>query len=185
LLLGTGPDAVEQFLSPYGHNGLIAGTSGSGKSTFTTAFLERLQEAQYQYVIIDPEGDYSSLEGAVVLGLPERAPLLEEVLALGDAPEQTVAEFCVALGRLTPRLQATVLEKGEALAWRVDGQADPFVLKGREPKAERRHLLDAALLRFPGVCHPYSPFPAGLARGIVELHQARTMATQGRLLDNR
>ena len=80
ILLGTGPDGAEQRLAPYGRNVLVAGTSGSGKSTFTTAFLEGLCEHHYQYVVIDPEGDYANMEGAVVLGLPERAPLLDEVL---------------------------------------------------------------------------------------------------------
>src|SRR5438067_2071422 len=80
ILFGTAPDGTEQRLAPYGHNVLVAGTSGSGKSTFTTAFLEGLCEHHYQYVVIDPEGDYANMEEAVVLGLPERAPLLDEVL---------------------------------------------------------------------------------------------------------
>jgi HAD superfamily hydrolase (TIGR01484 family) len=236
LSLGTGPHGTEQFLQPFGQNVLIAGTSGSGKSTFTTAFLERLIETQYQYVIIDPEGDYSTLEGGVVLGSPERAPLLEEVLdvidkaarsaavnllgiplperpaffdrllprlldlrvrtgrphwlivdethhlmpkawspsdettprkpqnlvlitvhpgsvapavlktvdlmlAFGDSPEQTIADFCETLGRPAPAVKSTVLEQGEALAWWVSDGQMPFVLRGRTPEAERRRHL--------------------------------------------
>jgi HAD superfamily hydrolase (TIGR01484 family) len=236
LALGTGPGSTELLLPPFGHNLLIAGTSGSGKSKFTTAFLERLLEAQYHYVIIDPEGDYSALEGAVVLGSPERAPLLEEVLdvldkamhsavvnllglpleerpaffdrllprlldlrvrtgrphwliideahhlmpkawspsdetaprkphnlvmitvhpgsvapavletvdlmlAFGESPERTIAEFCDTLGRPSPRMPATTLAKDEALTWWVGAKDGPFVLKGRPPETERRRHL--------------------------------------------
>jgi hypothetical protein len=36
--------------------------------------------AGYQFVVVDPEGDYTELEFAVALGSPVRAPLVEEVL---------------------------------------------------------------------------------------------------------
>jgi hypothetical protein len=69
---------------------LLAGTSGSGKSTFATAFLERLSLARRQFCIIDPEGDYPSLEGAVVLGDKKSAPRVEEALAVLARPGQNV-----------------------------------------------------------------------------------------------
>ena len=75
ILLGTREDEQEVRLKPYGMNVLVAGTSGSGKSTFATGFLERLIEHGYQFCIIDPEGDYQNFEGAVVLGDTKRAPL--------------------------------------------------------------------------------------------------------------
>jgi hydroxymethylpyrimidine pyrophosphatase-like HAD family hydrolase len=115
LLLGkrVGDDA-EQRLEPYGINVLVAGTSGSGKSTLTTGLLERLAEGDYQFVILDPEGDYSTLEGAVVLGGPQRAPLGEEVLDLLKAPGHNVVVNLLGLAlehrppffdSLLPRLQ--------------------------------------------------------------------------------
>jgi hypothetical protein len=63
------------------------------------------------------------------------------MLALGDSPERTIAEFCEALGRPAPRMRPTTLDKGEALAWRVDEKAGPIVLKGRAPETERRRHL--------------------------------------------
>ena len=69
---GTRDDGSEQGIDCYGLNVLVAGTSGSGKSTITTGILERLAEQGYQFVVVDPEGDYSTLEGAVVLGDPTR-----------------------------------------------------------------------------------------------------------------
>jgi HAD superfamily hydrolase (TIGR01484 family) len=79
ILLGTA-DGKEVKIPPYSTNAIVCGTSGSGKSTLTTGLLERLAEANYQFCILDPEGDYTSLEFAVVLGAPTRAPLVSEVM---------------------------------------------------------------------------------------------------------
>ena len=67
-------------LDPYATNAIICGTLGSGKSTVTTGLLERLSDAGYQFCILDPEGDYSNIDFAVVLGAPNRAPLVTEVM---------------------------------------------------------------------------------------------------------
>src|SRR5262249_22793459 len=67
------------------------------------------------FVIIDPEGDYATLEGAAVLGDPTRAPLIDEVLDLLKAPGQSVVVNLLGLSldhrpgffdALLPRLQA-------------------------------------------------------------------------------
>ena len=52
----------------------MAGVSGGGKSTLVTGILERLTESGFQFCVIDPEGDYSELEGAVVLGDARQQP---------------------------------------------------------------------------------------------------------------
>jgi hydroxymethylpyrimidine pyrophosphatase-like HAD family hydrolase len=78
--LGRRDDDSEYSIACYGQNVLVAGTSGSGKSTITTGILERLAEQGYQFVVVDPEGDYSALEGAVVLGDPQHAPTIEGAL---------------------------------------------------------------------------------------------------------
>jgi HAD superfamily hydrolase (TIGR01484 family) len=79
LVVGTREDGEEIRIKPYGTNVLVAGTSGSGKSTFATGFLERLIEHEYQFCIIDPEGDYQNFDGAMVLGEVIQAPLVDEV----------------------------------------------------------------------------------------------------------
>jgi hydroxymethylpyrimidine pyrophosphatase-like HAD family hydrolase len=86
VLLGHRDDGSEQAIECYGLNVLVAGTSGSGKSTITTGILERLAEQGYQFVVVDPEGDYSTLEGAVVLGDPQQAPTVEGALDLLEKP---------------------------------------------------------------------------------------------------
>jgi hypothetical protein len=78
--LGKQDDGTTAAIDPDAAGVLVTGTSGSGKSTLTTGLLERLAAAGYQFVIIDPEGDYTDLEFAVALGSPDRAPLVEEVL---------------------------------------------------------------------------------------------------------
>lgn len=112
--LGTSDQGKDERIEPYGVNVLIAGTSGSGKSTLTTALLEHLAEIGYQFVVIDPEGDYSHLEGAVVLGDPQRAPTLDEVLDLLGPPRQNLVANLLGIAleqrpaffqSLIPRLQ--------------------------------------------------------------------------------
>ena len=113
LLLGT-ENGKEVYLQAQGHNLLICGTSGSGKSTIATALLERLSDEAYQFCIIDPEGDYENFEQAVVLGHNKRAPSIEEVLDLIDKPGENVVVNLVGLAltdrppffaALLPRLQ--------------------------------------------------------------------------------
>jgi HAD superfamily hydrolase (TIGR01484 family) len=88
LEVGVRPEGEIVRIPAYETNVLVAGTSGSGKSTFATSVLERLMESKRQFCIIDPEGDYPALEGAVVLGDRKRAPAPEEVLDLLAKPER-------------------------------------------------------------------------------------------------
>nr|WP_055038733.1 HAD hydrolase family protein [Blastochloris viridis] len=67
----------------FAHGGvLIAGASGHGKSTLVTAILEKLAAQGFQTCVLDPEGDYETLQDAVVLGDASRAPVADEVLDL-------------------------------------------------------------------------------------------------------
>lgn len=86
LLVGTNSDGTEVSLPPYGRNVLIAGPSGSGKSTLTAGLVERLTEKAYQVCMVDPEGDYVTLEGVVSLGTQQRAPSVNEALSILEDP---------------------------------------------------------------------------------------------------
>jgi HAD superfamily hydrolase (TIGR01484 family) len=90
IALGNRNDGKDIFIPPYGASVLLAGTSGGGKSTLATGILERLAEQGYQFCIIDPEGDYESFEGAVVLGDGNQEPNLSEVMALLSKPQQNI-----------------------------------------------------------------------------------------------
>lgn len=77
----------EWRIEPYGTNILLSGTSGSGKSTFATGFIERVSDNGYQYCVIDPEGDYENL-GPVVCGRPDQPPAIEQVIRLLEDPAE-------------------------------------------------------------------------------------------------
>jgi hypothetical protein len=236
ILLGHKEANQEVCLPPQGVNLLVAGTSGSGKSTFATGFLERLGEQGYQFCIIDPEGDYEGFEDAVVLGDAKRAPLVKEatevladpeqhcvvnllgvglgdrpryfeglfaallelrlrtgrphwilidethhllpaawapaplavpgrvqglmlvtvhpdhvaravldtvdlIVAIGEAPGETLRTFSTTLGEPPPPVVESRLEPGQAIAWWRRPPAAPFAFRGAPPRAERkRHI---------------------------------------------
>ncbi len=97
LNVGVTEDQREVHLSPYGTSLLLCGSSGAGKTTFTAAILESLQEKNYQYCLIDPEGDYLDLEGLLVLGDTRQPPLLPEIIQAMESPEQNVAICLLAI----------------------------------------------------------------------------------------
>lgn len=86
-LIGTTEDDKEVLVMP-SENILLTGTSGAGKTTFASAFLEKLEEQEYQYCIIDPEGDYEAFENAIMLGSAKREPTVEEILHVLEVPGQ-------------------------------------------------------------------------------------------------
>src|SRR4029077_16535881 len=100
-------------LHPFSGNLLIAGTSDDGKSTIATGLLERLAEGGFQFCVIDPEGEYAGLEGAVTVGDAKTPPSLREVVELLEEAERSVvvdltgidlAERPLAFADLLPEL---------------------------------------------------------------------------------
>lgn len=77
-------------ICPYRSGILLSGVSGAGKSTFTLAIMESLVNKGYQFCLLDPEGDYLELPGAVVVGSETVLPTLEEIIELLKNPEQNV-----------------------------------------------------------------------------------------------
>jgi HAD superfamily hydrolase (TIGR01484 family) len=65
ILLGTRDGDEPVSIAPYRGNLLFAGPSGSGKSSAAAGVLERLAEQEYQFCLIDPEGDYEDFMGAL------------------------------------------------------------------------------------------------------------------------
>ena len=69
---------------------LFAGPSGSGKSTAATGVLEAVAEDEYQFCLVDPEGDYEDFMGAVQFGSPRSAPEVNQVRNALEDPKQNV-----------------------------------------------------------------------------------------------
>jgi hypothetical protein len=97
ILLGQESEA-QVLLRPYGAVILIAGSSGSGKSTFVAALLEQLAESQYQSCLIDPEGDYDRLHGIVAFGDEKHAPARDQIAQALQKPDTQVAVNLLGLG---------------------------------------------------------------------------------------
>lgn len=99
LLLGKQADGKEVRVTSYGSKMLVTGSSGSGKSTFVSAFLEQLFENGYQACILDPDGDFLDFKQVVMSGDSHRPPGIESVMQALDQPQENVIVNLVALSR--------------------------------------------------------------------------------------
>jgi hypothetical protein len=169
LLLGTDEAGGEVRLPPFGPGVLVAGPSGSGKSTTTTSLMERLADARYQFCIIDPEGDYDSLDFAVTLGGPQGGPSVEEVLqVLESSPEQNVVVNMIGMRladrpgfflKLIPQLQEMRSRTGRP-HWLIVDETHHLLPASWEPG----NAVPADLRNVVGITvHPDQIHPAMLA----------------------
>lgn len=97
LELGILEDGAPFCIRPYRSGILLAGASGSGKTTFTISITESLVARGYQFCLIDPEGDYLQLPGAVVIGDEHIMPSMEEIRDLLRDPEQNLVICALAV----------------------------------------------------------------------------------------
>jgi len=93
LLLGHTEDGREFWLAAKGRNVLIAGDTKSGKSWIAGLLSEQLILHGYCVCVIDPEGDYRSLEalpGVTVLGGEDPPPSPRDVIRALRYPDRSV-----------------------------------------------------------------------------------------------
>ena len=93
LSLGTAEDGRELTLAVRGLNTLIAGDPRSGKSWVTGLMCEQLILQGYSVCVIDPEGDYRTLEtlpGVVVFGGEDPPPELPDLARVLRHPDMSV-----------------------------------------------------------------------------------------------
>jgi HAD superfamily hydrolase (TIGR01484 family) len=95
-VLGERADKTPLRLSPF-ETVLITGSSGGGKSTIVTGLLEQMHESVLQFCVVDPEGDYTELRDAVVMGDAKQEPQLSEAMDLLSKPEVNVVVNLVAI----------------------------------------------------------------------------------------
>ena len=138
IALGAAADGQALSLDPHATRLLIAGTSGSGKSTVAKGLIERISERGYSFCIVDPEGDYENLPGAVTLGTPERAPSADEAMQLLEKRENAVVNLVGLPMDDRPAFFLALLPRIMALRTRT-GQPHWLIFD------EAHHLLPAAL----------------------------------------
>ncbi len=93
LLLGHTEDGREFWLAAKGRNVLIAGDTKSGKSWIAGLLCEQLILHGYCVCVIDPEGDYRSLEtlpGVTILGGEDPPPSPRDVTRALRYPDRSV-----------------------------------------------------------------------------------------------
>jgi HAD superfamily hydrolase (TIGR01484 family) len=115
LPIGRRVDGSLLTVPPYGVNLLIAGPSGTGKSTVAAGIVERLANLGYQLCVVDPEGDYGTLPDIISMGHQNHPISVNEVLAMLEDPQITLnanllgiplADRPAFFGQLFPSLQA-------------------------------------------------------------------------------
>ena len=82
VVLGFDESGEEIMLHPLDFNALVIGNSSGKKPTLATGLLERLTAQGYNFCVIDTQGDYEGLGGALTLGTSTQVPTLEETQQL-------------------------------------------------------------------------------------------------------
>ena len=96
VLLAAAPAGGQQNapgldLVPVRQSLLLTGDSGGGKTTLTTGLLERLAAGDFQFLVMDPEGDYEGMGEAVAIVNAQNPPRTEEVLEVLRKTSTSVA----------------------------------------------------------------------------------------------
>jgi hydroxymethylpyrimidine pyrophosphatase-like HAD family hydrolase len=117
---------------------LITGLSGSGKSTVAKTWLAHAREAHYSFCVIDPEGDYLDLPGAVVIGTHDHPAELDEVLRALESRHNVVVNLLGIRLDDRPALLAALMPRLSDLRQRT-GRPHVLVID------EAHHMLGAEL----------------------------------------
>jgi hydroxymethylpyrimidine pyrophosphatase-like HAD family hydrolase len=180
LLLGIAEDGHVLSLAVRGRNALIAGDPRSGKSWVTGLACEQLILQGYSVCVIDPEGDYRTLEslpGVVVFGgddpppeLPDlarvlRHPDMSVVIDLSHVPYQEKVSY---LKSLLPMLAA--IRRATGLPHRIVIDEAHYFL--HEPNV--RELLDLTLGAYTLVTYRLSDLHPDLRKAIEAVIVKRT-----------
>jgi HAD superfamily hydrolase (TIGR01484 family) len=144
VLVGHDRDGKEVYVEPQRGSVLIAGKSGTGKSTLATALTEHMAEKKFQFCIFDPEGDYGDLEHAVSNGNAKAPPVVEEILELLHKLEANVVVNTQALAladrpaffaKLLPRVLSLRARTGRP-QWILVDEAHHLVSAARDDVGE-------------------------------------------------
>lgn len=168
LRLGHTEDGSEFSLAVRGRNVLIAGDAKSGKSWVAGLLCEQLILHGYCVCVIDPEGDYRSLEslpGVTVLGGEDPLPTHRELLRALRYPDRSVVidlshqphdEKMQYIRSVLPALN--VMRRRTGLPHRILLDEAHYFLHD----ADAHHLLDLELNGYTVVTYCASRLPKAL-----------------------
>jgi len=197
--LDIGWDRKEQPLRvrPYGEHILLLGPPGSHVRR-VTSLLNRLAQARYSFCVIDSEGRYGAVQGAVQLGSDQRPPGVQEALqALGTAPGGCVINISGAraeqrtdwIAGLTSGLEEMARRSGQPHWVVVEGDDDAVLGPGSVVRVtERPGRLPAGALRSVSLVMAAGPQAVGLieefgrAAGVVTPHMDPMSLREGEAL---
>jgi hypothetical protein len=194
VLLGYTEDGRELPLSVRGRNVLVTGDAKSGKSWAAGLLCEQLILHGYSLCVIDPEGDYGSLEalpGVSVLGGADPPPLPRDLLRALRYPDRSIVidlshqrhDAKIQYVRaLLPALSA--MRRRTGLPHRIVLDEAHYFLHG----ADTMHLLDLTVNGYTMVTYCASRLPKELLTATevvivtcesdpVEIETLRTMCT--------
>src|SRR5262245_39741382 len=86
--IGRTLEGAETQIEWHDGNLLVAGPSGAGKTTITTALLESLCKSQFQFCVVDPEGNYDEIPCAIPLRSSDQRALVDETMRVLDHPRE-------------------------------------------------------------------------------------------------
>jgi hydroxymethylpyrimidine pyrophosphatase-like HAD family hydrolase len=168
LHFGYTPDGHEFSLAVRGRNILVAGDAKSGKSWAAGLLCEQLILHGYSVCVIDPEGDYRSLEalpGVAVIGGEDPAPTPRQLIRALRYPDRSLivdlshmpqTEKIDYIRSLLPALN--VLRRRTGLPHRILLDEAHYFLHD----ADARHLLDFELNGYLVVTYCASRLPKPL-----------------------
>jgi HAD superfamily hydrolase (TIGR01484 family) len=118
--IGHDADSADVVWRPGGPTLLVTGGSRSGKSTLIAALLERLETARYQLLVVDPEGDFEDVPGAVSVGGASAAPSVDEIADLVETGNKvTVAALLAVPMEDRPGVTRELLGRAAEIAGRL------------------------------------------------------------------
>jgi hypothetical protein len=108
---------------------LVVGTTGAGKSTFLSGWIERLAQAGFSVLLLDVEGEYASLHRPAKSpnivpalrqwdlepeGLKNSVLLVPTDLTPSDPTHPHIRRFCIDFANVSPHVAAELLQGNEA-----------------------------------------------------------------------
>jgi hydroxymethylpyrimidine pyrophosphatase-like HAD family hydrolase len=168
VVLGYTEDGRELSLSIRGRNVLVAGDARSGKSWIAGLVCEQLILHGYSLCVIDPEGDYGSLEalpGVSLLGGADPPPLPRDLLRALRYPDRSIV-IDLSHQRHDAKIQyvrallpaLSTMRRRTGLPHRIVLDEAHYFLRG----ADTQHLLDLTFNGYTMVTYRASALPKEL-----------------------